>query len=82
MSFDSIKPRPGALEDMGYHVGDVVEPAADNQHWEPQGLMIVVDVRQGKKTGMTVITAEDSIGKRFTGFDASFKWLSKGNSKI
>lgn len=82
MNFDSIKPRPGALEDMGYHVGDVVEPNKDNQCWQPVGLMIVVDVRPGKKTGMIVITAEDCTGKRFTGFMGAFYWLGKGSCKI
>lgn len=82
MNFDSIKPRPGALEDMGYHVGDVVEPDKDNQHWQPASLMIVVDVRPGKKTGMIVITAEDCTGKKFTGFDGSFNRLGKGSCKL
>lgn len=82
MSFDSIKPRPGALEDMGYQVGDVVVPDKDNQHWQPASLMIVVDVRPGKKTGMIVITAEDSTGKKFTGFGGSFNRLGKGSCKL
>ena len=82
MSFDSIKPRPGALEDMAYHVGDVVVPDKDNQHWQPASLMIVTHVGTGKRSGMIVITAEDSTGKKFTGFDGSFNRIGKGSCKL
>lgn len=82
MSFDSIQLRPGELENMGYQVGDIVEPDKDNQHWQPVGLMIVVAVNIGKRSGMAVICAEDSTGKRFTGFIGAFNYLGKGSCKI
>lgn len=80
--YDRLKLTPETLADMAWKVGDIVNPAIDNQHWQPASSMIVIHVGTGKRSGMTVITAEDSTGKKFTGFDGSFVRSSKGICKL
>lgn len=80
--YDRLKVTSEALADMAWKVGDIANPAIDNQDWQPSSLMIVTHVGTGKRSGMTVITAEDSTGKKFTGFDGSFVRSGKGSCKL
>ncbi len=64
---------------MEFMIGDVVS-AAPSKHWNPTGRMIVVSVKTGKRAGMSIVTAKDSLGKTFTGGTGAFSLIRRGES--